>query len=224
MPALPDVPQVARITVKQSVGEDVDVINRIFIKYSGTAPTDSDMSTYCESAFNSWVTNMSPLQDAVSTLLEVLGEDLTSNTSAVGNFTGSHAGTGSGAGVPAGVAAVISAGIARRYRGGHPRTYIGGLLASYAATAQTWNSTFITDLEEAWGTWTGDLVSTDLGSAVVLSTVNVSYYEGFHAFEYPSGRYRNIPTLRSTPVVDTITGYTVSPKIASQRRRNLQSS
>jgi hypothetical protein len=51
--------------------------------------------------------------------------------------------------------------------------------------------------------------------------VNVSYYNGFTVVTNPTtGRARNVPTLRGTPVVDTVTGIVARVQVGSQRRRN----
>lgn len=59
----------------------------------------------------------------------------------------------------------------------------------------------------------------------LINQVNVSYYEGFEVVTDPvTGRSRNVPQLRpGGPVVDKITGFSINPKLGSQRLRNLHS-
>ncbi|MGO9750265.1 MAG: hypothetical protein ACLP8S_05560 [Solirubrobacteraceae bacterium] len=59
----------------------------------------------------------------------------------------------------------------------------------------------------------------------LIGQVNVSYYEGFQVVTDPlTGRSRNVSQLRSEgPVVDRITGFSINPKLGSQRGRNLHS-
>jgi hypothetical protein len=53
-----------------------------------------------------------------------------------------------------------------------------------------------------------------------LAQVNVSYYKGFTVVTSPTtGRARNVPTLRSAPVVDAVTAQAVRTSIGTQRRR-----
>ena len=57
----------------------------------------------------------------------------------------------------------------------------------------------------------------------VVDQVNVSYYEGFEVVtDLRTGRSRDVPQLRpGGPAVDKITGFSINPKLGSQRRRNL---
>jgi hypothetical protein len=66
------------------------------------------------------------------------------------------------------------------------------------------------------------ITSPPAGMGVMLP-VNVSYFQGFHNFTFPSGRVKAIPTVRPVPVVDLINNFSVNPHVGSQRRRNLQS-
>ncbi len=112
--------------------------------------------------------------------------------------------------------------IARRYRGGHPRTYLGALVSADLAGPAIWNATTLASLVTAWAGLMGDIAArVDTWTASPgAQHVNVSYYFGFHNVTYPSGRVRSVPTLRSTPVIDFVTNYGSNPNVCSQRRRN----
>lgn len=222
MPALPDVPEVVRFTLKQTLSLDTDCINRFFVSYSGTPPTDTGMDTWTSAVATSWATNLEPLAGEGVILTEVLGEDLTSDTSAVGQTFTSDTGT-RGAVIAAGVAAVLQLHIARRYRGGHPRLYLPFGIPSDMEFAQSWTSAFQTAVKDGWVAFMLDVISGAPSGTTALQQVNVSYFHGFTNVTFPSGRVRPVPTRRGTPLVDTITGVQLNPKLGSQRRRNQQS-
>jgi hypothetical protein len=118
---------------------------------------------------------------------------------------------------------VISFHTARRYRGGHPRIYVAGVPASNLATPQTWGSGGLSVQLSAWEYFIAQFALAVPAAAGPATHVNVSYYQGFTNTTFPSGRIRPVPKLRSGgPIQDFITGYSVNPKVASQRRRNLQ--
>ncbi len=135
--------------------------------------------------------------------------------------TNSSGGGGAGATLAGGSAAVVKKRIARRYRGGHPRDYIAGLLQSSLSNPQTLTTGFVTNLTNDYNAFISAVLLAVPVAAAPAFEVNVSYFSGFHNVTDPiSGRSRAVPTPRVTPVVDLITGHTVNPSIASQRRRN----
>lgn len=224
MPALPSVPQVLRIAVRAALGEDIDVLNRLFMHYSGTAPTDSELVTFSNAVKSSFESRL--LLHLIDSMFsqDVKTEDLTSSTAAVGtSTTGPVAGGGSVAPLGAGTALVVSFEIPRRYRGGHPRAYIAGVPSTNLTTEQRWDPAFTGPFLTDWEAFIADIVAAGWSGAGTLTHVNISYFEGFTNFTFPSGRTRPIPTRRVTPLVDTVSGYRINPKAASQRRRNQQS-
>ena len=56
-----------------------------------------------------------------------------------------------------------------------------------------------------------------------VEQVNISFYEGFTVVtDARTGRSRNVSQRRPDgPTVDVITGFSINPKLGSQRRRNL---
>jgi len=223
MPALPSVPKVVRVSVKQTLQEDTDVLNRFFIQYTGTAPTSTDLNTFSGATSAAWGTHMSPEQNTNISVTEVSCEDLSSATGAVGQSSLAQPGTRSGATLTAAVCLVLKLVIARRYRGGHPRTYLWVGSETDIATVQSWKATFVAEVEAAWVAFISEMASSVWTGGGSIQQVNVSYYEGFHNFTFPSGRTRPIPTLRSTPLVDVVTAIGGNQHIGSQRRRNKQS-
>jgi hypothetical protein len=223
MPPLPAVPQVLRCTLKYTLGGDTDLINRFHILYDGGPPTTANLVTLATDIANAWAARIATIFTDGLALEEVTLEDLTSDTSAVGSWTGTQLGTNGSDPLSAGAALVLQMKIARRYRGGHPRIYWGGLDQADLATPQTWSAGALSTWPPLFLDFFADIEAMSAGGTELLNIVNVSYFEGFTPFEYPSGRYRNIPKLRTGgPVVDIVTGFTMNPKVASQRRRNQQ--
>lgn len=223
MAALPAVSKVVRVDHHFSQGTDSNMQFRTFLQYAGTLST-ADAVTWLTNIVAGLTTNLLPvLHNTVSLTLSQL-TDLTSTSSPqVQNSTGGS-GTGVGTALPQGTALVIKHRIARRYRGGHPRTYLPGLQSSYLTNPGTWAAGSI-------GTIVGDYLAyiaaatanTNPVAIGVITHVNVSYFQGFTNHTYPSGRVHAIPTPRVTPLVDAIITSIGNSKVASQRRRNEQS-
>lgn len=225
MPALPSVPKVVKVVLQQALlGATRDLINRFFIQYTGTAPTNSQLDTFAQAVTTSWGTNVVPLANADCSLETVSCEDLTSPTSAVGSSSLGSTGTRSGGANGAAMCVVMQEKMARRYRGGHPRVYLPWGSDSDLESANTWGTAFTASAEAAWINFIDDILAAGWTGAGTLSAVNVSYYAGFTNVTSPSGRARPKPTLRGTPVVDAITSYAMNPLVGSQRRRNMQGS
>jgi hypothetical protein len=221
MPALAPVTKVLKVVIQQLlVDAATALINRLFFSYSGTTPTDSDLDGFSGAVAESWQTNMLPLQDDIVGLQGVQTEDLTSATSAVGSATSGDAGTRAGEAVPAGTAFVISSEIARRYRGGHPRTYLYVGVGADLEAAFRWGSAFISEVLTGWTNFIEGVEAGGWSGAGSLDPVNVSYFEGFTNHTYPSGRTRPIPTPRTPPITDDIVSYIGRASIGSQRRRH----
>jgi hypothetical protein len=224
MAPLPAVPLVLRITLHHTDGGDVNVLDRFFMAFSGTAPTDAQLNTLCTAIGTAWNSAIGPMVYTSISLTEVQAQDLTSATAAAGLAIVSHAGTRTGAGTPAALCCVLKFGIARRYRGGHPRMYTPWGTEEDFLTPQTWSTTFLGEAIAAWNLFVGDIVAAPWSGGTIGDQVNVSYYEGFTNFTYPSGRTKALPKLRVTPLIDPIVSVGVNPHFASQRRRNQQRS
>jgi len=223
VPALPDVPGVIKLSFIQSGGGDADVVNRIYLHYTGTAPTGPDLDTFCDAAANAWGSNMSPQQAASIELTGVTAVDLTSASGAVGASTISHVGTRSGTGPGLATCLVVKEQIARRYRGGKPRVYVSCGTVGDFADINTWGTTFANDTADAFADMIDTIAAAGWTGAGTIAAVNVSYYSGFTNKTTPAGRNYNVPKLRvGGPVVDFITNYTPNFQMASQRRRNQQ--
>lgn len=219
MPALPNVPNVLRIQLGYSIGSDVTNLSNLFWRYSGTPPNNSVLSTFATTLAAVWGSDMAGMCDTTRHLTSVAITDLTTPTSGNVAVTASVAGTRTGPPMTANTCALVNYTVARRYRGGKPRNYLPCGVFSDEATPQTWQSSFITSLTTNWGNFLSYIVANPPSGVSTMQHVNVSYYSGFTVFTTPSGRAKNIPTLRPSPLVDSITGFVVNPKFGSQRRR-----
>ena len=222
MPALPDVPKVIKIVLHQHIGADNIALNRIFFRYDGTAPSDTQLATLAGAISTDWQGNIAPLVDTACSLQQVECTDLSSPTAAHGVDNTIHAGTRAGSGLPSAVCAVVKQNIARRYRGGHPRVYLRAGVLSDMSGESAWAGAFVTEYVNDYNAFSVALQALGWAGASNFYPVNVSYYQGFHNFTFPSGRVRALPTLRGAPVVDPITSYAGNPRPANQRRRSLQ--
>lgn len=220
MPALPDVNKVVRCALVATLGSDFDVVTRFFIRYAGTAPTNSDLDEFAADISEAYNADLKGDIDADTVLKEIECVDLSSPSAAVGLWTGSITGTHSGTPLPANVCMVVSYQIARRYRGGHPRGYWRFGTISDEDTVQTWGATLLADVLSELGIFFAAVVAAGWTAAGTMDHVNVSYYSGFTVEISPStGRARNVPTLRGTPVVDPVTALLPRAPFGSQRRR-----
>lgn len=226
MPARPSVPKVVQIVLFQTLGDDLDVINRFYQQYTGTADTLSDGGAldWATATSAAWGTHIKPDVSSQLHLNKVTVTDLSSSTGGFGEFDSALAGESSDVSLPAGVAMVIKQHIERRYRGGHPRQYLCGFTETERLDPQTWEPASVAAIQTDYTAFRTAVAAGCPSGIAPAVDVNVSYFEGFTNHTFPSGRVRPIPNLRATPVVDIITSFAVNPVIASQRRRNKQSS
>lgn len=219
MAALPYVAGALRIGYATSDEGDIAAGSRFFVSYTGGPPNSTDLNTLASDVAAAWATHMAPLVVEGDYLTAVTIEDLSSATAAIGTWTGSNEGSRSGDNNTASVCAVVNHQIGRKYRGGRPRTYLRAGSSSDLQTSNTWTTAFMTALLTAWEAWIAEILGVGSLSITLVDDINISYYEGFTVFMTPSGRARNIPTLRVTPLKDSITSSSIATKLGSQRRR-----
>lgn len=204
------------------------VINRLFFTGTGST-TNAALNTWCGNVAASWNTNMAPLIAPACTLVAVTAEDLTSGTSPVGAWAGSHPGTSSNLIFDPAAAFIVKNLIANRYRGGHPRTYIPGVPSSNQASngANTWNTTDAAGLLTQWKAFLSAISGSSgpTGYSGMAQSV-VPYYSGTTAVTtgvapHTRGKTKATPLATTTPIY--IASNVYNPTIGSQRRRNHQS-
>jgi len=220
MPPLPPVTSPPCIRIEWETADDAAISagSRIYVSYTGSPPSTADLNSLATAVMTAWSDNLKADVGSAEALVSVVTTDLSSDSAAQGGWSGSVGGTATGE-LPASAAVLVNHQIARRYRGGRPRTYVRmGTTANLMGTNR-WSAGAIATFLSEWQAFVAQILATTGIGVTLDDIVNISYYKGFTAFETPSGRYKNISTLRGTPVVDVITDSTVATKIGSQRRR-----
>jgi hypothetical protein len=163
---------------------------------------------------------MHVLWDSTTSLTGVQVLDLSTATGGVGEHFQATAGTSS-SGIPtAATCTLINYVIARRYRGGKPRSYFPFGGPGDQATRQTWSATYTTSVTSLLSTYFNSVINQTAGSTTITAHVNVSYYSGFTVVTNPiTGRAKNVSKVRTTPLVDNIQSWSVQVHPSSQRRR-----
>jgi len=203
------------------MGDGTPAITRFFIHYTGTAPTAADLATFDAAIVTAYGTNLKSLQDTGGLLIQVHSVDLDSVTGAVDVTGASVGGTRTGGVLGASTALVDSYRVARHYRGGHPRGYWPFGTQTDLNDRNTWKSTLLSAADTGFAAFFTAVLAAGWGAAGTLTQVNVSYYSGFHVVTSPTtGRARNVPTLRGTPLIDTVTARKAQSSVGSQRRRD----
>jgi hypothetical protein len=220
MPPLANVPGVLKVRLTWEVDGDTTAETIHHVSYTGGPPTSAQCVTMANSILTACNSDFVALMSDDTLVESVQITDLTSATAGQGTSTGSGTvGTRGTALLSPGTAALVNHSISRRYRGGKPRTYFPFGVSGDVTTVGVWSGAFITAVNAAYATWQSAVVGSGAG-CTLTGFVNVSYYSGFTAVKESSGRYRNVPNPRSTPLVDPFTGSALATHIGSQRRRN----
>jgi len=225
MTPLPTVPNVVQAKAFYSVGSDLSALNRVFIQYTGTPPNSAACAAMASSLYTDWAAEVPPYMHTDNALTGIEITDLSSTSGGSGTHTHTTAGTLNGNPLPAGNCMLASLSIPRRYRGGKPRTYFPVGDGNQINNPQQWKSTFVTNFQASLAALITDIAAIASGGCTLTTLCNISYYSGFTSVQDPvTHRWRNIPTKRATPLVDTASAWTAETVVASQRRRNGRSS
>lgn len=219
VPPLPPAGDVLRIAL-QFTQESKTFGCRFFVSYSGGTPSAADCTALANEVASAWGTQFSPLQSTAVSLTEVTVEDLSSDTANFGTWAGTTTGTRSGTAAPMSICLRIDFTLARKYRGGKPKIFLPLGVDSDIYEQTSWLAAFTGPCGTAWEAFINAILATSGISISPTAHVNVSYYSGFTSAQNPvTKRYRNIPTLRATPVVSTITSHIAQGPFGSQRKR-----
>lgn len=207
MTALPFVANVLKVQLNGIAGIS-KMANIFHVKWTGTAPSVATLQLLATDIAAAYLTNFGANLSANFAWKNYIITDLTSATSNRAEGTLSGSGSAAGAMLPGNVALVISWSIALRYRGGHPRTYLGGIPSAQATDSNTWGSAALT----AFGT----------GATNFLTAVN-ALTRGGNTYALGSVDYwahgAKPPQLLATPLFYPFQSATVHPRIDTQRRR-----
>lgn len=210
MPTLPPVAKTIKLELLGTV-QGEPFVNIFHFQYGGTAPTSADLLAWLgahgthPSVFGAVFNHPAQWFPADVIWNEAKATDLSSPTSAAADQTDHIVGNFGGTGVTPSTCVLVNYKIARRYRGGHPRTYWPSFPNAKMATTRTWTELWSADFETDLVAFLAEIESAAWTGAGGMQLVNVSYFSG-HA-------------VRVTPVVDVVTAFAVSRVIATQRRR-----
>ena len=202
MPTLPPVPLVSKAVIAGTVGGTTWA--NIFHFLWDTAPTNTNMQELADQCFIDYCTNLPLNWSNGFTATSCITEDLSSSPALPGSHVGSATGTSSSS-ISAGTAMLVKHIIARRYRGGHPRTYMPPPGSGSMTDDDRWTTAVVTAQQGYFDDFIGTLLGHSFTANTLDAYVNVSYYSG--------------GSLRVTPVVDVIAGSIVVRTVATQRRR-----
>jgi hypothetical protein len=167
--------------------------------------SQTEVDALAQGVFVAYHTNFKASMQAGTAATSCVAQSLASITSPVGSFTGSVAGTNSGTVMPNSLACVISWKTQRRYRGGHGRTYFGGLPNNAFQGATLFDGNYCAILSAAANAFrlAIPLITLPAARTVVLAIPH----------------YRRNGALLNPPEVDIVTGQGVNNKVDTQRRR-----
>lgn len=205
MPALPVVANCLKYTQNYHISNNLTAASIHHFIYSGGPPTAADCAALAATFQAAFITRTINQFPGTTSIGQGTVLDIASHTGAQGSGGSVTAGTRAGAEFPANVAVVINHTIARRYRGGKPRTYVPAQVATDNASAGLWNAGIVTNWTTQWANWITDCLAATHGGVSITQYVNVSYFLN--------------GALRSTPQVDQITSSACRTRIGSQRRR-----
>lgn len=218
-PPLPDFPTV-RVRLDYTDETSLKSGSRIYLRYSGSAPTAANCVTLADDVAAAWNTELAGQVNTTIALTEVDVLDIATDSGSSGQWSGSNAGTLSGTNLPMQVAVNIEYDIARRYRGGKPRMYLPPPTTTQQQTPTTWSTTYTSGTNTAVAAFFATLEALSIGSMGTISHVSVSYYKGYQNIEIPDTRAYAKPLYRTpTAVSDIVEGYSTKILMGSQRRR-----
>lgn len=185
--------------------------NILHAQYTAGTPTAADLNTIASQFRLAWGTLQSTIVSSSSSITQVLVIDTGSVTGNSGLDNVPVAGIGTGASAVANIAMTLSWKIARRYRGGHPRSYLCGIVESAFLDQNHWVHANAAAVAGRGNTFIAAINALTYPSTGLLKLGSWSYYKGTDS----SGK----PILRPTPVFDAFLSCAVDYRIDTQRRR-----
>jgi hypothetical protein len=206
MAPLPPVANVIKYSQSWHIQGNLTAETILHFSYTGGPPSTSACQALAADIQAAAVTN---LKASMSTVIQLgLGTvlDLNSSSGAEGQGGSVTSGTLATLSNPASTCVVMNHQIARRYRGGKPRSYLPFGTASQVNTLGTWTPAFVTSTTTAWENFITTAIAAASGGTTLAEFVNVSYHSN--------------KAVRPTPVVDPIVASLARQRIGTQRRRN----
>lgn len=205
MPALPPVAQTIKVVANWRYGSK-NVANVTHWSYTGVGAAPLALLTSLANAYSEQMVAQNTLYGASLTTVSCEAIDLSSDLGLSAIVETAQEGTRVGEFIGANMAVLLSYTTARRYRGGHPRTYLPFGTALDVSSPQLWNGDFIPEVDGAWDDLIVACLSATGGGSAINSQVQVSY--------------RTDGAPRDVPITDQLTFTGADANIASQRRRD----
>lgn len=201
---LPPVPNAVQVAVTGTL-TGLPFANIFHLAHSPGAVSSGVLDTIASGVGNTYSTHFLQLMSTVAQVEQVKAIDLSSRTGPVGLDPTHRPGVAVGTSYAANsVAFCVSWSIVDRYRGGHPRTYIPGMLTTNIVSNHLWLDTYRLGMLGAANGFRLDCNALTAGG-LTWSLVCVRYFQN-HA-------------LLPDPAVRTITAAVCRTRIDSMRRR-----
>jgi hypothetical protein len=204
MPPLLPVPNVLKIEFL-GTNQGKNWANVMHAEWAGSSPFIADVLDVATQAYEAYESHFLPVIEENAVLQGCQVTDLSSNLGAQALYTESNAGGMTGPTFSAQVACVISWHVARRYRGGHPRTYLPPPEQTQIFDTSHWKDTFVSSALGAANSFMGavNAITTTELTSVTLGQVS-----------YVLNKARRDP-----PIFERFETVSVDSRIDTQRRR-----
>lgn len=187
---LPDVAGVVKIRLLGKTSGGTNWANVLHAKVTGVL-SQTTLNTCATSIRGYWLSDLAPLIVPTWSLTTVEITDLTTRSGAQGTDTTGAAGASAGLTGPANLAACLTLKIPNRYRGGHPRMYLGGVPQTNTVDGVVWASGKATAYTAGGRAFLGHINALIVGSTT-WQLCAVSYYHkvgGTEAYKTPPDVY-----------------------------------
>lgn len=212
------VPGVLRVVLEGFVdtsSADTLWANVLHFTYSGTPPSNSSCVTIANSISQLWSLHIASLCPSPTTLQAVTVTDLTSTTSAEGEFLPLIHGTRGDDSIPANAAVLISYPSVLRYKGGHPRTYLYVLGNADLQGATNWSSAATIEVQSKWQAFLKDSSTVTAAGTGLTNFCTIRYRGKFLPNGGPPHYYLTNPLINVVPQNTAV----ARQQMASQRGR-----
>lgn len=222
MPALPDVANVLKVRWHFTIPTEGGPVAHVgqHYRWTGSAPDATACAAIADDAMTQANTHLKENLHSIWRFESVDVTDLTSATAATGVSThATIAGTNSGDALPVDTCTEVTYHLNRRYRGGHPKEFWPFGTQADMSNELEWTSGYLTQVNTDLAAFYSAFIGSTSGGCTVGARCNVSYYSGFTVHTGTTGRARNVPTTRSTPLVDDLQLIGANGFISVQRKR-----
>ena len=210
---LPAVPNVLRVSIRGMVGTR-PWANILHFLWGGSSPGTAGCSLVATAVASALTGNLLAYMDTSTSFTQIEVTDLTSDTA--GQYTLDIVGDGTRDGdyLPASASALVTYAVSKRYRGGHPRTYLSVGVFADLTSPNTWGSTFTSTLYTAWQNVLAAIIE-NYGAFTISELVAVQYVHIDKTLVPPAEVYNDPPIVLALDP----TNMTVETVLGTQRRR-----